>query len=206
MLATQVPENVFAYIQKNAGVVLNAFDPSKGEVSRAAIKGATNGGISFKDTLSTKDNGEDVDNMPAGMMEMIELEDRDIHVSGTFISVTPHTVRDLAAVADENESDGVKVITPRQDIEISDFQKTMWIVWDYGKGGFIAIRLDNVLNTAGLSIQSTNKGKGQFAFDFKAHYSMSDPDKVPYEIFIKEGSLDGAEGSTGEPHDDAPRS
>lgn len=204
MLATQVPENVFAYIQKNAGIILNDFDPVKGEVSRAAIKGATNGGISFKDTLSLKDNGEDVDNMPAGMMEMIELEDHDVHCSGTFISVTAHTVRDLAAIADESESGGVKRITPRQDIVISDFQKTMWLLWDYGNGGFIAIRLDNVLNTAGLSIQSTNKGKGQFAFDFKAHYSISAPDTVPYDIFVKEGSLEGAEGSTGEPHDDAP--
>lgn len=203
MLATQIPQDVFNYIQKNAGIILNDFAPETGTVSRAAIKGATNGGISFKDTPTFTDAGEDIDNMPSGMMEMMEVESREVRCSGNFISVTAHTIRDLAATADENTSGAVKKITPRDNLKISDFQKAMWLLWDYGKGGFIAIRLDNVLNTAGLSIQSSNKGKGQFAFDFRAHYSASDPDKVPYEIFIKEGTLTDAEG--GEPHDDAPK-
>lgn len=203
MLATQIPEDVFNYIQKNAGIILNDFDPKAGTVSRAAIKGATTGGISFKDTLTTNDSGADIDNMPAGMMEMMELDDHEVRCSGNFISVTAHTIRDLAAVADESTDDGVKKITPRNDLKISDFQKHLWLLWDYGKGGFIAIRMDNVLNTAGLSIQSSNKGKGQFAFDFRAHYSSKDPESVPYEIFIKEGTA-GADGAAGEPHDDAP--
>jgi hypothetical protein len=46
----------------------------------------------------------------------------------------------------------------------------------------------NSLNTGGFSIQSNNREKGEFAFEFTAHYSMQDPDVVPFEVYVKTGS------------------
>ena len=63
-VATQIPENVFQHIAKNAGVIANAFDTSTGTLSRANIKGATKGGITFTDKPTYTDVGEDIDNMP----------------------------------------------------------------------------------------------------------------------------------------------
>lgn len=182
-LATQLPEDVFDTIQRNAGVLLTEFDPTLWEVNRANIIGATSGGISFKDELSFTDMGEDIDNCPANMMELKELENRTVRVSGTYVSVRAEELKNLVAIADMAENK----ITPRNSMKLEDYRK-VWFVCDYGKDGAIAIELENVLNTAGFSLQTANKGKGQFAFDYMAHYSMEDPDHVPYAIHIKEPS------------------
>ena len=44
----------------------------------------------------------------------------------------------------------------------------------------------NALSTGGFQIQTGDKTKGQFAFEYTAHYSMKNQDKVPFEIYIKQ--------------------
>ena len=56
-------------------------------------------------------------------------------------------------------------------------------------GGFMAIHLMNALSTGGFSIQSGDKAKGQFAFEYTAHYSNTSPETVPFEIYIKTGTV-----------------
>ena len=83
-------------------------------------------------------------------------------------------------------------ITPRGDVAQSDFE-TIWWVGDYSDengesgGGFVAIKLINGLSTGGFQIQSSDKSKGTFSFEFTGHYSMADTSVVPFEIYIKEG-------------------
>ena len=184
LLATQIPDDVFETIAKNAGILLNEFDPETWTVSRSAIKGATTGGIDFKDAPSYTDYGEDIDNCPKGTMELQEIESREVTAASTYVSVRPAEIKNLVVAADKV---GDK-ITPRNELKTSDFEKEIWFVTDYGVDGAIAIRLDNVMNTDGFALKTTDKGKGNFAFNYKAHYSIKDPDKVPYEIFIKEGT------------------
>ena len=70
----------------------------------------------------------------------------------------------------------------------------MWWIGDYSdkntgaNAGFVAIHLMNALNTGGFQIQSTDKAKGIFDFTFTGHYSIDEPDTVPYEVFIKTGT------------------
>ncbi len=45
----------------------------------------------------------------------------------------------------------------------------------------------NALNTSGFQIQSADDGKGTFSFEFTGHYSMDDPETVPFEIYVKAG-------------------
>ncbi len=40
--------------------------------------------------------------------------------------------------------------------------------------------------TGGLQITTQNKAKGQFAFEFTGHYSIKNPEIVPYELYIKQ--------------------
>ena len=99
----------------------------------------------------------------------------------------------LTGAADESEGK----ITPRNELKVSDFAD-LWWVGDYSavnedgsegaSAGFCAIRLLNSLSTGGFQIQSSKKGKGQFAFEFTGHYSMKQPETVPFEIYIKEGT------------------
>jgi hypothetical protein len=46
----------------------------------------------------------------------------------------------------------------------------------------------NTLSTGGFEVQSGKDVKGQFAFTFTGHYSLEDQTKVPFEVFVKEGT------------------
>ena len=96
------------------------------------------------------------------------------------------------AAADIDSSDTTKV-TPRNDVTPADFDG-IWLIGDYSdkngatNGGFLAIHMMNALSTGGFQLQSSDKAKGQFAFEYTAHYSMAAPDTVPFEIYIKAGT------------------
>ena len=187
MKYTQIPADTFKQIQLNAGIIATSFNVANGEVG--ALVGATSGGLNFTSTPSFKDFGEDIDNCPKNTKELKKLDDVEVKLAGTFVTVTPASARMLAGAADI-DSNNASHIVPRRDIEAGDFTDLWWI-GDYSDvnsgvtAGFIAIHLMNALSTGGFAIQSTDKDKGKFAFEFTAHYSMSAPDTVPFELFVK---------------------
>lgn len=189
MKYTQIPATAFEEIQLNAGILVDSFSPSTGVIGN--LLGATTGGVSFADAVTFTDFGEDIDNCPKNMMELKKLDSHEVTMGGTFVTLSANTAKLLAAAADIDELDETHII-PRNDVLTSDF-KDIWWIGDYSdvntgdNAGFIAIHLLNSLNTGGFQIQSTDKGKGQFAFTFTGHYSMNAQDKVPYEIYIKAG-------------------
>ena len=193
MKYTKIPTDTFKNLQLNAGVLLKSFDVDTQTLAADSIVGATSGGVSFTAVPSFIDFGEDIDNCPKNMKEMKKLDSWEAKMSGTFASVSKALAKTLVGAADLS---GAKV-TPRNDLADADFSD-LWWVGDYsevnedgtstGKAGFIAIHLLNSLSTGGFSIQSSDKGKGQFEFEFTGHYSMEDQDKVPFEVYVQEGT------------------
>lgn len=183
--ATKLPEKVFEHIQMNAGILLSTFDPETWAISASNIIGATSGGVNFTDTPSYVDYGEDIDNCPKNTKELKEIESREIKISGTYVSVTAAQIKDLVGAADLDSTKAI--ITPRTTLSDSDFSD-IWFVGDYGNGGFIAINLKNALSTTGFALQTTDKAKGTFAFEYTAHYTLDDADTVPYTVYVKEGA------------------
>lgn len=196
MKYSQLPADLFKHIQINAGVIASDFTPDTGELQQSSIVGATSGGVNFNATPTFSDYGDDIDNCPKNMKELKRLDSWDAKASGTFVSVAAATAKLLAAAAD---AEGEK-ITPRGTLKDSDFSD-LWIIGDYseinedgstGKAGFIAIHLLNSLSTGGFQLQTGDRSKGQFAFEFTGHYSMEAPEKVPFEIYVKQGTADAA--------------
>lgn len=194
MKYTRIPENTFKELQMNAGILAKNFDPATGEVAEADLFGATTGGLSFSDSMSFTDLGDDIDNCPKNMMELKKLDKHEVKVSGTFVTMNPETAHILAAAADADENDPGHII-PRNDVLLTDFQD-VWIIGDYSdvnedsateSAGFIALHLMNALNTGGFQIKTADKAKGQFAFEFTGHYSMKAQDTVPYELYVRVG-------------------
>ena len=193
MKYTKIPTDTFKNLQLNAGVLLESFDVSTQTLAADSIIGATSVGVSFTAVPSSIDFGEDIDNCPKGTKEMMHLDSWEAKMSGTFASVSKSLAKTLVGAADLSGSK----ITPRNDFSAADFSDIWW-VGDYseinedgtstGKAGFIAIHLLNSLSTGGFSIQSNDKGKGQFEFEFTGHYSMDDQDKVPFELYVQEGT------------------
>lgn len=197
MKYTKIPENAFKELQLNAGVLLTSFDTTKGMTEQellAAMIGATSGGVNFTATPTYEDYGADIDNAPTNVKELKKLTGWEVKMSGSFITVTATSAALMAGAADIGATDTTK-ITPRNDVADGDF-KDIWWVGDYSdkngetNGGFVAIHMLNSLSTGGFQIQSTNKGKGQFAFEFTGHYSINDQNKVPYEVFVKAGTAE----------------
>lgn len=190
MKYTQIPATSFQNIQLNAGILVDSFNPATGVIGN--IIGATSGGVNFTDNVEYTDFGEDIDNCPKNTMELKKLDSHEVSMSGTFVTLSAATAKMLAGAADVDGSDATHII-PRNDILTSDF-KTIWWIGDYSdvntgdNAGFVAIKMLNALNTGGFQIQSTDKGKGQFAFEFTGHYSMNAQSTVPYEIYVKQGS------------------
>jgi hypothetical protein len=192
MKFTQIPANTFEELQLNAGILLSEFNPASGEMNREAMLGATSGGVSFTDIPEYADFGEDIDNAPRQVKELKRIVGRSITMSGTYLTLDTALAKSLAAAADVDNTDTTK-ITPRDTLKDEDF-KDIWWVGDYSDkngrsgGGYIAIKLENALNTGGFSLKSGDRAKGQFAFSYQAHYSIDDTAKVPYEMYIKAGT------------------
>ena len=194
---TKVASDAFQKLQLNAGILTDGFTVNTATIGN--IIGATTGGVTFTATPNYLDFGEDVDNVPNGMMELKKLDYYDVHMTGNFVTCTPALAKQLIGSADIDGSNTTKVI-PRAELKTTDFDDVWWIGdysdvnTDSGSGqtattaGYIAIHLMNALNTSGFQITTTKNGKGQLAFDFQGHYSIDAQDTVPFEIYVKAGT------------------
>lgn len=191
---TKIPADTFKQLQINAGVILSDFTPATGAFDAESQIGATTGGISFAATPTFSDYGDDVDNCPKNTKELKRLDDVEVKVSGTYVTVTTASAKALMAAADIDKTDTTKIV-PRRDLADADFSD-IWIVGDYSdkngtnNGGFIAIHLINALSTGGFQLKTADKSKGQMAFVYTAHYSISQQAVVPYELYIKAGTAE----------------
>ena len=193
---TQIPTDTFKKLQLGAGLLATEFDPATGEVDTANIVGATSGGVSFEATPSFSDFGDDIDNCPKNTKELKKLDSWEAKMSGSFVTMDTKAAVSVIGTADVASDDPTKVV-PRNSVDAKDF-KDIWWVGDYsdinedgssaGKAGFIAIKLINALSTGGFKIQSGDKAKGTFAFEYTGHYSIEHVDTVPFEIYLKAGS------------------
>ena len=188
----KIPESTFKNIVLNAGVLLSSFTPATPTIEDTNILGATTGGINFTATPSFTDFGEDIDNCPKNMKELKKLDSWEVKLTGTFITSNTSLIALLMGAGDVGTSDTTKV-TPRVDVASADF-KDLWFVCDYSdkngenNGGYCAIKIINALSTGGFSMQSADKGKAQFSFEFTGHVSMSAQTVVPFEVYLKEGT------------------
>lgn len=193
MKFTKIPETAFQEIQLNAGVLLKSFEPTTGAIELTNILGATTGGFQFADTVTYMDFGEDIDNCPKNMKELKKIDTHEVKASGTYVTINASLVQSLIGAADVADTK----ITPRNDLKDEDFTD-LWWVGDYSdkngetNGGYIAIHMMNTLSTGGFQIQTGDKTKGQFAFEYTAHYSMEAQDTVPYEVYVKAGTEEAA--------------
>lgn len=192
MKFTRIPEAAFQKLQLNAGILLSNFIPGTGTVKETDILGATSGGTNFVAEPTYSDFGEDIDNCPVNVKELKQLDSWEVTMSGTFITVDASLAKTLVGAADVDRSDATKIV-PRNDVLTTDFADIWW-VGDYSdkngdtNGGYVAIHMLNGLSTGGFQLQSGNREKGQFEFEFTGHYSIESQDTVPFEVYVKAGT------------------
>lgn len=177
-LFTRIPENTFSGLQLDAGILLKTFDPANPDVKDEDIICATTGGVNPSCTATYSDLGEDVDNCPNRMKELMKLDGWDCTLSTTAINMDADTIRLALGAADKV---GGRVI-PRRELQQKDFSD-LWWVGDRADGGFVACHLKNALSTGGFSLQTTKNGKGQVAITLTGHVSINAQNVVPMEFY-----------------------
>ena len=204
----QIRPGTLQELTLNVFMLVSTFDPATFDATQgivgSTIIASTTGGVTFKDTPTYTDFGEDIDNCPKNCMELKHKEDGTVELSGNFVTLNKDMVALLMGAADVSSNK----VSARTDLKSSDFINELWGLADYGNGGLIAIKMKRVLNTSGFSMQTTDKAKGQFAFTFTCHKSINSLADPPYEVYIIEaGSIEftthsmglslGGQGSSG---------
>ena len=195
---TKIPTNTFKEIGINAGVMLKDFTPASPALDDEDILGATSGGINIAAVPSFTASGGDTESWAEPTEGLKETARWAAEASGTFVTMNTALGKRLLAMADVGTTDTTKV-TPRVDLAAADFSD-LWFVGDYSdktgatNGGFIAVRIINALSTGGFALQSADKGKMKFAFEFTGHFSINAQDTVPIEMYIKGGTDEAAAG------------
>ena len=181
---TQIPQNTFDGLQLDAGVLLKTFNPTTGEApADEAIICATTGGITVSCVPTYSDMGEDVDNCPNNMLELMKLDSWECKMSFTSLGTSPEAIKLALGAADV--SDGK--IVPRRDLDSADFSDIWW-VGDRADGGMVAVCLKNALSTGGFSLKTSKNGKGQVSVELTGHVSIDAQDVVPMEFYSKAGA------------------
>lgn len=190
----KIKPTTFEELTMNVFMLLSEFDPATFDfstgISGAKILASTTGGVTFADETEYTDLGEDIDNCPKNCMELKYKEDGNVHISGNLVTLTPEIAAMLVGSATTTNVAGTgitgKKIVPNASISKTDFMEELWGITDYGKGGILAIKMKRVLNTSGFSISTTDKAKGQIAFDFTCHKTIDDETDAPYELYTLE--------------------
>lgn len=182
---TKISAEAFKSMQVNAGLVLNKFD-TEGQtaVADADIICATTGGITANCTPNIKDLGEDVDNCQKNTVELMEIESYDCKLAFTALNTSAEVIRMALGAADVAGGKVTPRMTFKTDKTTGDF-KTIWFVGDLIGGGYVAVRLDNAISTGGLSLKTTDKGKGNVSVTLTGCVRMGD-ETVPMEFFVSE--------------------
>lgn len=192
MKYTQIPNDTFQHLVLNAGILVDEFNPADGTIGN--LLGATTGGITFNANPTYSDWGEDIDNCPNNTMELKRIDGFDPVMSGTFLTVTGSSLESIVGSATKTSTSGVDKVVPNNELSTTDFKEVWWI-GDYSDkntgatAGFMAIHLLNALNQTSLQITTTKNGKGQLAFEYHGHYSLNAQDTVPFEVYLKAGTV-----------------
>ena len=179
---TKISKEAFKSMQINAGVVLNKFDPTgTTEIKDADIICATTGDITAICKANFNDLGAGVNNAKKNTAELMQIEDYDCTLAFTALNVTTDVIKLAIGAADVAE----KKVTPRMTLDPTESTgefKDIWWVGDTIEGGYVAVRLMNALSTGGLTLKTTDKGKGNISVTLTGCPRLGS-DTVPMEWY-----------------------
>lgn len=178
----KIPQDTFETMQFEAGVLLSNFTPDAAESEEAFtdedIICATTGDISISVKPNIKDMGEEVNNCPEGMAELMKITS----VVAQLKFTTPKLSAKMIALGLGAAEVSGKKITLR-DVKPEDF-KPVWWVGDLGNsGGFAAMKLLNAFSREGVTITAGKNTSGKMEITLQGHVSIKAQDEKPVEFY-----------------------
>lgn len=190
---TELPADLISQIQRGAGLFTVGFDPTNpqtGSDLKDIIFAVTTGGVTIACTPTFSDFFEDVDNAPKNSKQGKVLDGYDALISATQVSFTNENLIASIGAADSAAVDGVDGLTkisPRMSLMQSDFIEGLGVICNWGEdGNFLYAELNDALTDGGLSIQTTDNGKGQGTISYRGHTTTDDLSKPPIVFYLFE--------------------
>lgn len=193
-VTTPLRRETYKNLQLNAGCILVDFsidsyataDALKTALAAAItsgtkLLGATRGGGNF---VITRDIREvEADGVRGAFVGSRIVDSADAYMSTTLIEITPDHIKSVIGNADIDDSvSGHVVMTVRTAIDDEDYLPNLIWVGDTSEG-FMAIELQNALNTADFSFTFTDKNEGTATCEFHAHRDdVEDTDELPVKL------------------------
>ena len=188
-VATQIPIDTFDEIQLDAGILLSEFDINNpSAVVNEDILTATTGGFTVNCKPTYSDMGSNVDNCPENTKELKHLDGWDISIAFTALSTNSSMIKLSLGASDIDMTTGK--ITPRKDLNQSDFEDSLYWIGDKADGGLVVVKALNVLSTDGLSLKTSKNDKGQLSVTLTCHVSLYAQNTMPIEFYVLDGDAD----------------
>jgi hypothetical protein len=182
-------ENTLENVTSGAGVVFKNFDLATDTVesARAKIISATQGGVKVKIEFPSAWDRE-IDGVPANSVGMREREECKPTVTMTLAEVaSPQVLADAlgaALVEDATAPTGYKKITPKWDVETTDYLQNIAVVTTRkGSNDPLIIVIDNPLSTEGFELATASKSGGGMEVTFTGNYNPLQLDVCPVHFY-----------------------
>ena len=188
-------KNTAKNMQLDAGLLVKGLTDIlnfNGTIADEKKLGATSGGASFSATPEMRNIFEGIDGAKGNYKDGNVIDNWEITLTATVKEMTAKNLQLAMATADINsEDDKFDVLTPRMDIKTTDYiDNICWLGTMNGSSEPMIIELKNVLNTNGISFTAEDKGSGSVELELKAHFDLSKPNEVPFNIYFpKQGRV-----------------
>lgn len=182
-------KNTAKNMQLDAGLLVRGLTNIlnfNGTIEDEKKLGATAGGASFSATPEMRNIFEGIDGAKGNYKDGNVIDNWEITLTATVKEMTANNLKLAMATADiATGNDKFDVLTPRMEVKSADYiDNICWLGTMNGSSEPMIIELKNVLNTNGISFTAEDKGSGSVELELKAHFDLSKPNEVPFNIYF----------------------
>lgn len=187
-------KNTAKNMQLDAGLLVRGLTDIlnfSGTIADDKKLGATSGGATFSATPEMRNTLEGIDGAKGVYKDAIVIDNWEITLTATVKEMTAKNLQLAMATADIDDGDDkFDVLSPRMDIKTTDYiDNICWLGTMNGSTEPMIIELKNVMNTNGISFTAEDKGSGSVELELKAHFDLSKPNEVPFNIYFPKQSV-----------------
>lgn len=182
-------KNTAKNMQLDAGLLVRGLTDIlnfSGTIADDKKLGATSGGATFSATPEMRNIFEGIDGAKGNYKDGNVIDNWEITLTATVKEMTAKNLQLAMATADiKSDDDKFDVLTPRMEVKSTDYiDNICWLGTMNGSSEPMIIELKNVLNTNGISFTAEDKGSGSVELELKAHFDLSKPNEVPFNIYF----------------------
>lgn len=182
--ATRITADAASKMQMNSGLLLNSFDITNPVApDDTDIICDTTGDYNITCQPTTQDFFEDVNNAYTNMKEGKQITGWNCGLTITSLTITEASLKFALGAADLGQDGGIR---GRMLYKNSDFMPIYWIGDMFDPNKLLVVVMDNTVSTGGVTLTTTNKGKGGLQLELTPHGSLADPEKVPMAFYVLE--------------------